>query len=132
MTSKRWQITHWISLALLITIMPICIFLNTFPCLPIAALYNLQAIPDAPVIKCLDLNKISLATRILHIVTDWLLIPIPIIVIWQLQMSLSKKIRLMLVFVIGVMSSIAGIIRNVLTERDIWAQKISFDVTCKL
>lgn len=127
MTSKRWQIAHWIYLALLMSILPICVLLNLFPCSPIAVSFTLQAIakvPDPRTIKCLDTDAISLATRSLHIVTDLLLLPVPIIIVWRLQMRLSRKVRLMLVFCVGIVSSIASIMRNILTSR------IASDLTC--
>ena len=43
-------------------------------------------------INCLDQNAISLTTRHCHIVTDWLLLPVPLIIIWRLQMHFSRKI----------------------------------------
>lgn len=90
--------------------------LNAFQCQPVAAEYSFKAIAqvaDARTIKCLDSDKISLATRSLHIITDWLLIPVPLIIIWRMQMQLSKKLRLMSVFVVGLISSIASMMRNV-------------------
>ena len=132
MTSKRWQIAHWMYLALLITIMPISVFLNVFPCSLIATYFTLQsiaAVPHPRTTKCLDQNAISLATRILHIVTDWLLLAVPLIIIWRLQMPLSRKLRLMLVFTVGIVSSVATIIRNVLTQR--LTNGATADSTCK-
>lgn len=120
MTSKNWQIAHWIYLALLGCLTPACVFFNIFPCSPIAAYFSLQSIAqvaDPRTIKCLDQEAIGLATRYVHIITDWLLLPVPLIVIFKLQMPLGKKIRLMLVFCVGFISSLASIIRNVLTVR---------------
>lgn len=130
MTSNKWQIAHWTYLALLICIMPICVFLNIFPCSPIATYFTLQSIAevaDPKTIKCLDQNAISLATRYLHIITDWLLLPVPLIIIWRLQMPVSRKVRLMLVFCVGLISSVASIIRNVLTERLVTDVDVTYD-----
>ena len=130
MTSKKWQIAHWTYLVLLVFLMAICVMFNIFPCSPIATYFTLQSVaevPDPTTIKCLNLNAISLATQICHIVTDWLLLPVPLIIIWQLQMPLSRKIRLMLVFCVGFISSLASVIRNVLTQE----LTSDVDVTCK-
>lgn len=80
---------------------------------------------DPRTIKCLDENVISLAPRIIHIVTDWLLLPVPLIIIWRLQMPLARKLRLMLVFCVGLISSVASIMRNILSKR------VTTDLTCK-
>lgn len=127
-SSKRWQIAHWIYLAVLLCLMPACVLLNIFACSPIPTYYNLIAIAkvgDPHTIKCIDENALGLATRSLHIITDWFLLPVPIIIIWRLQMPLSRKIRLIAVFCVGFISSVASIMRNVLTER------IGDDFTCK-
>ncbi|KAI4217985.1 MAG: hypothetical protein L6R36_009180 [Xanthoria steineri] len=130
MTSKNWQIAHWVYLALLGCLMPICVLLNIFPCSPIATYFTLQSIarvPDPKTIRCLNQDAISLATRYSHIVTDWLLLPVPLIIIYRLQMPVGRKIRLMLVFCLGFISSAASIVRNVLVTR----QTNQFDVTCE-
>lgn len=131
MASKSWQMAHWIYLARLGCLMPICVLLNIFLCSPIATYFTLQSmarVPDRNTIRCLDQDAISLATRYLHIVTDWLLLPVPLIIIYRLQMPLGKKVRLMLVFCLGFISSVASIVRNVLVTRQISL----FDVTCEL
>ena len=130
MTSKNWQIAHWVYLALLGCLMPICVLLNIFPCSPIPTYFTLQSIarvPDPKTIRCLNQDAISLATRYSHIVTDWLLLPVPLIIIYRLQMPVGRKIRLMLVFCLGFISSAASIVRNVLVTR----QTNQFDVTCE-
>lgn len=85
-------------------------------------------VPDRKTIRCLDQDAISLATRYSHIVTDWLLLPVPLIIIYRLQMPVGKKVRLMLVFCLGFISSVASIVRNVLVTRE----TSPFDVTCEL
>lgn len=128
MTSKRWQIAHWTYLALLLCLSPICVFLNVFTCKPFATAFTLQAIAkvqDPRTIKCLNTEAISLSTRYLHIITDWLLLPVPLIIIWRLQMPFPRKIRLMLVFCVGFVSSVASIVRNALVSR------ATLDITCK-
>lgn len=128
MTSKRWQTAHWTYLALLLCLFPICVSLNIFTCKPFATGFTLQAIAkvqDPRKIKCLNADAISLSTRYFHIVTDWLLLPVPLIIIWRLQMPLPRKIRLMLVFLVGLVSSFASIVRNVLVS------ETKLDYTCK-
>ena len=99
-----------------------------FACSPVATTYTLQAvasIANPRTIRCLDQNAISLATRTVHIVTDWLLLPVPLIIIYRLQMPLKRKLRLGFVFCLGLISSIATIVRNVLIT------KVTTDMTCE-
>ena len=123
MASKNWQITHWIYLILFMILLPICVFLFIFSCSPVAAMFTLQAIAKHKTIKCLNVDAISTGLRSLHVITDLLLLPIPIIIIWQLQMRLFQKIRLMLVFCVGLISSIASIIALI-------TDSATFDFTC--
>lgn len=128
LTSKKWQYAHWTYLAILTCLMLICVFLNIFSCSPVVVFFSLKYIgkmKNPQTIKCLNGNAISLFPRIAHIVTDWLLLPVPIIIIWRLQMPLARKLRLMFVFCIGLISSIASIMRNILSER------VTTDLTCK-
>ena len=129
MTSKRWQIAHWTYLSVLFCLLPVTVLLNVFACIPIPAYYTLQGIAnvkDPRTIRCISQDGLGYATRALHIITDWFLLPVPLIIIWRLQMPWSRKIRLMAVFCIGFISSVASIMRNVLTER------LGSDITCKL
>lgn len=108
--------------------MPLTVLLNVFVCSPIPTHYNILAIArvkDPHSIKCIDENALGLSTRALHIITDWFLLPVPITIIWRLQMPLTRKIRLILIFCVGFISSVASIMRNVLIER------LGGDLTCK-
>lgn len=119
MTSRRWQIAHWTYLGVVCSLLPICVFLSIFTCSPTATFFTIESIaelPDPRVVKCLDANAISLAARISHIVTDWLLLPVPLVIIWRLQMPLSKRLRLMAIFCFGFISSIAAVL---------WGSKIN-------
>lgn len=63
--------------------------------------------------RCLDRRAISLATRILQMVSDLALLRVPIVIVAQLHMPRTNKYRVPSVFAIGGMSTIASIIRNV-------------------
>lgn len=65
-------------------------------------------------------------TRLLHILTDSLLLHIPHIIICQLQMPLGRKVRLISVFCVGFISSIASVATMILVGR------IKLDITCEL
>lgn len=88
-------------------------------------LQAIAEVPDPRTIKCLDASAVYTATRVLHILTDWFLLPIPLIIIWQLKMSLGRKIRLMSIFSVGFISTVASIVAFVLNSR------LGPDVTCE-
>lgn len=114
-SSTNWQIAHYTFLGLLIPLGVVCVCLNTFGCTPLSIHYTLQSLvetKDPKAVKCLPSVKVSNYTRIVHIVTDWLLLPVPLIIIYRLKMPWSQKLRIMFVFSVGVTSSIASIVRN--------------------
>jgi len=128
MTFRSWRIAHWTYLAILLVLMPISVFLNMFQCSPVAAGYSLKAIavmPNPRQIVCLNRNAISLAIRSLHIITDFALLCVPIIVVCRLQLPVKKKFRLCIVFCVGGVSCIASVVRNVIILHP------TTDLTCK-
>lgn len=128
MTSRKWQIAHWTYLTFLFILLPICVLTAVFNCNLIPAYFTLQAIAKVPnpcTIRCLNQDQLGLATRSVHIIIDLLLLPVPLIITARLQMPLGRKIRLMFVFIIGFISSVASIMRNILYQR------VGPDATCE-
>lgn len=128
LTSYKWLYGHWAFLAILACLMPICVFITTFSCSPIVAMSSPQytgTIGTPRTTVCLDEDAVGHFTRIAHVVTDWLLLPVPLIVVRRLRMPLARKVRLMFVFCIGLMSSVASIVRIILSQR------VTTDLTCK-
>lgn len=116
---QRWQYIHWGFIVTFLILLPITTFLNMFQCLPVPADYSLcyvGAIVDPAItISCLNRVSIGYATRILHILTDVTLLCLPITIVMRLHMPRSKIYRLVAVFAVDGMSTIASILRNVFT-----------------
>ncbi|KAI2626748.1 hypothetical protein GGR54DRAFT_483420 [Hypoxylon sp. NC1633] len=97
--------------------MPITVFLQTFKCQPVSVFYSLISIgslSDPHQLKCLSgIDAISLSTRILHILTDVSLLCVPIIIMIRVQIPMRKKARIIAIFALGGMSTLASILRNV-------------------
>lgn len=128
LTSMKWMYAHWAYLGILSCLMPVCVFLTTFSCSPTAASVSSQhadKMTNPTSAICLNEAAVAHFTRIAHIVTDCLLLPVPIIIIRRLKMPLTRKLRLMFVFCIGLISSVASIVRIILSER------VTTDLTCK-
>ena len=90
-------------------------------CLPVPAGYSLwydEALKDPYIIKCvLNRQAIRLGTRILHILTDFSLLCVPIFIVARLHMPKAKKYRLIAIFAVGGMSTISSVVRNILIVR---------------
>ena len=127
LTSRPWQIAHWTLLGIILCFVTIAIFLSTLQCSPPAVHFSLMAVArtNPRQIKCLDARNFSLATRSMHIATDFVLLCVPIMVLYRLQMPLWRKLRLCVLFCFGAVSCAASVVRNVLI------QKKTVDLTCK-
>ena len=137
MTSKTWRYTHYAYLTLVLLLLPTTVCLNLFQCTPVAVTYSLRslALLDDPKneVKCLGRVEsrmqtrisIKIATRSLHVITDVALLFVPLFIIYRLQASLGKKLRIGFLFCIGLVSFLATIMRNVKINTP------SVDATCK-
>ncbi|PSN72084.1 hypothetical protein BS50DRAFT_544407 [Corynespora cassiicola Philippines] len=81
-----------------------------FACRPIAASWDPTLTTIA---KCVNRGAIYITTAVVGIVTDVILLAIPIPLIWRLQMPLKQKIGLTGMFVIGSITIVTSIIRLV-------------------
>jgi hypothetical protein len=71
-----------------------------FACKPLAASWDPMLLPTA---ICVNRGAIYIATAVMGIVTDVMLMAIPIPTIWGLQMPTKQKIGLTAIFAVGSM-----------------------------
>lgn len=120
MASKSWQYIHWGFISLFLCLWPILTIINIATCLPVPANFSLWytgSMKNPLRIHCLNRNAISLGSRIIHILTDCALLCVPIFIVARLQMPKARKYRLIAIFAIGGMSTIASICRNIFISR---------------
>lgn len=125
LSSPRWMIAHWSFLALLIMYTLLAFFLNIFQCIPISGNFDTIAaghLNTAP--KCISDSELGTILSTIHVVMDFCLLAVPIIVLWKVQMSRKAKWRLYAVFSVGGLSFIGSIIRQYEQA------KLSADVLC--
>jgi hypothetical protein len=126
MTSSRWMIAHWIFFGLLIAYTTSALFMIIFQCNPQKANFDLIAagkLSSAP--KCISEDQIGISLSTIHVVMDFCLLSVPIMVLWRVQMPLATKIRFFIVFVIGAMSCIGSVFRQ------IEQAKLKTDILCQ-
>lgn len=126
LTSRRWMIAHNVFLCLIVCYILIVIFTNFFFCHPARVHFSLVAYgsnPTPPV--CLNGKVLPVFLSVVHILFDFALLSVPLIVLWKIQMSTSKKIRLCFLFSIGSVSCIGSVMRQVIQTH------IRPDFTCE-
>ena len=119
LTSHRWMIAHHVFLALVIAFMITALFLELFQCTgPVILKFSPLALGRHPTgNKCLNGNKVGYGLAIIHSTFDFALLTVPLIVLYQMQMSTGKKIRLGFLFSIGSLSCIGSVMRQIVQAR---------------
>ncbi len=114
LTSTRWMIAHWTFFTLLVIYTLCAIFMIVFQCNFQAASFDLIAAGklNSPK-KCLSENQIGISLSTIHVVMDFCLLSVPIIVLWKVQMPWPTKFRFFAVFGVGAMSCIGSVLRQI-------------------
>lgn len=113
LTSRRWMIAHNVFLVLLVCYIVIALFVSLFECSPATSQYSLIRLGKiAKPAKCLNFNTIGIVLSSFHVVFDFALLSVPLIILYKINMNLSKKIRLAFLFSIGSISCIGSALRQ--------------------
>ncbi|KAL8404245.1 hypothetical protein RB594_009197 [Gaeumannomyces avenae] len=84
-------------------------FTSVFPCWPVAKSYDLVFPPAEG--SCMDRPAMYKATAALGVITDVMIIAIPIPIVLSLHISRNKKIGLLALFAIGSATVVISIVR---------------------
>lgn len=85
-------------------------FVNIFKCLPVGAGFDLLKVArSGSVPVCLEVAMMNTYLRVINIVTDYCLLAIPISVIWEVQLSQGKKLKLFVALGFGSLVCIGSI-----------------------
>lgn len=114
-TSRAWRIYHYVILACLAGFALGVILMYSASCDPPMVAFSLSEFGRRNYMSKYNLaittSKPNMAISILHVMFDLFLLPVPLIVIWRLQMATSQRIRLLFLFSIGLLSMIGAIMR---------------------
>lgn len=75
--------------------------------IPISAYWDSDITPTHKV----DENKLYLANAFFNIITDCILLVLPLTVVWRLHMEVWQKLALSAIFALGTLTMIASIVR---------------------
>ncbi|KAL8742698.1 MAG: hypothetical protein Q9190_004866 [Brigantiaea leucoxantha] len=119
LTSRNWMIFHNVFLALCVIFGVSSIFVNIFQCRPALPNFDLAILGgwDLDQQQCIhDSNNIVVAFSAIHSAMDFVLLAIPIYILFQMQMSPGKKIRLAFLFSVGFVSCLGSIMRQIVQK----------------
>ena len=111
------MIAHNVFLAFLVSFLIAAVLSCIFDCTPFANFSVVQAGKLAHPQKCDNLDKLNISLAAIHIATDFTLLSVPLIVLYKMQMSTTKKLRLGFLFSVGSFSCIGSVMRNVVESQ---------------
>ena len=95
--SPTFRRVAWACIALIACIGISLTLVAVFPCTPIQGFYDLT-VPA----RCVDPVSFYWACALLNgVITDAIILVLPMPVVWKLQMSLRRKIGITLIFLLG-------------------------------
>lgn len=95
-TSHRFHIVLWCVGAFVLAFAITAVFLQIFQCVPVEAIWytNLER-------RCVNISADYIAMGTINIVTDVVILCLPMPQLWRLQMSRTHKMQLMGMFLLG-------------------------------
>ncbi|KAH7084862.1 hypothetical protein BKA63DRAFT_498353 [Paraphoma chrysanthemicola] len=108
--NQIFQVGVWSTMFIIVGAYTAIFFSLLFACRPIAASWDPLLLPTA---QCINQGGIYIATAVIGITTDVLLIAIPVPTIWGLQMPMKQKVGLTIMFAVGSITIVTSIVRLV-------------------
>ena len=119
--SSSWR---WFCDIFLITVgayMLLALFWLVFTCSPVQAQWSLYARGvSEPLPRCLDTILQGRILSGIHVAQGMILLSAPIVILWAIRMNRAKKFRLFLIWIVGGVTVLGGLLRQVrpLVHRD--------------
>ncbi|THZ29490.1 hypothetical protein D6C89_01993 [Aureobasidium pullulans] len=83
------------------------IFSSLFACVPVRANWDLTVEAD----RCIDKKAFYIGNGVMNIITDLMILALPIPIVWRLSLELRQKIILSVVFTLGSISCVISLVR---------------------
>ncbi|KAJ8133005.1 hypothetical protein O1611_g618 [Lasiodiplodia mahajangana] len=105
-TTPRFIMTVWVLIGFVIAWTIAFIFALAFSCTPVDSQWDYTL--D---FTCVDLVALFTTALATDVATDFLVLLLPVYKVWRLQLSRSRRILIIGIFLLGVLVSIVGLIR---------------------
>ncbi|KAJ5766807.1 uncharacterized protein N7511_004423 [Penicillium nucicola] len=115
----------WSSMAVVVGLFVTVILVDIFQCHPVAYVYD-QTIPGG---KCINQGAFYVSTAALNLFTDLMVLSIPIIITWRLQMPLRRKIAVCIILCLGGVATAIGVWRIIILANAFISKKKNLDPT---
>ncbi|KAJ6157574.1 hypothetical protein N7470_005166 [Penicillium chermesinum] len=115
----------WTSFAIVVGLFIAVLFVDIFQCHPVAYVYDLS-IPGG---TCIAQGAFYVSTAALNLFTDLMVLTIPIIITWRLQMPLRRKIAVCAILCMGAVATGIGVWRLVVLAGVFFPSSVNPDPT---
>ncbi|KAK6352870.1 hypothetical protein TWF696_004870 [Orbilia brochopaga] len=113
-TTRSFKISIYASMIFMSAWLITWTFLVIFQCVPVSAYWRLPRAGD----RCITLqNELHLLHGTTNLVTDVLVLLLPIPSLWTLQMPLRQKLTLVGVFTLGIVAPLSAILRLIYIQK---------------
>lgn len=107
-SSRPFRATTTAFAAVLVVWCLTVVFFQVFSCAPVHSFWDF-----ADRRSCIDTTKFYNGVAISNILFDFILLALPLPMIWQLQMSIRKKIQVSFIFILGGFTIVCSILRTI-------------------
>ncbi|TEY40357.1 hypothetical protein BOTCAL_0436g00070 [Botryotinia calthae] len=134
MTSNKWLLFNNVFLVLLVIYILVSLFWNIFLCSPVWGGWDAIRLGRENVVaKCFPVGTMGTIMSTIHVIMDFGLLAVPLIVLWKVKMGWRTRGRLYVVFAVGGVSMIGSILRQIeqtkLSSDVLWSFKALEDWT---
>ncbi|CZS93231.1 related to integral membrane protein PTH11 [Rhynchosporium agropyri] len=114
MTSRPWLIFNNVFLVLLVAYIILSLFWTIFQCNPAFAGWDpIRVAKEGKEFQCMSDNIVGSTLSVIHVIMDFVLLSVPLIVLWKVRMGWGTKLRLYFVFSIGAVSCVGSVMRQI-------------------
>lgn len=127
--SRGWMITHQVFIACLSICAIVSLLITVFECNPpiYASIREIARRNTKP--KCMPIINLIIGFNSWHILSDCLLLVVPFLMLWRVQMKTMTKLKVCIAGVIGFANVGLALARTVLQAT---AKQTGFDLTCTM
>jgi hypothetical protein len=127
-TPRLFQIIAYILTGIFVVWWITVLFFQIFSCSPVHSFWDFELQQS-----CIDTTKFYNGVAISNILMDFILLTLPLPMIWKLQMTLRKKLQVSFIFILGGFTLICSILRTMsLRALDVNNQTGTFTCYCPL
>ncbi|KAJ5692323.1 hypothetical protein N7462_001746 [Penicillium macrosclerotiorum] len=123
--SRIVNILFWTSLVMVVGLFIAVLFVDIFQCNPVAYVYDTSIQGGT----CIEQGSFYVSSAALNLFTDILVLSIPIIITWSLQMPLRRKIAVCIILCLGGVATAIGVWRIIILAQAFFSTTTSPDYT---